>query len=101
MNRPLDPDIVLEYCCSRFNIPKWIVISKEKRNKEEVKLRKIIVLLLLELTDLRKEEIAKIFNRKRSLVDYYRKSLKKNDFVAVACINDCKKIKEEIRNLYE
>ena len=95
MNRPLDPDIVLEYCCSRFNIPKWIITSKEKRNKEEVKLRKIIVLLLLELTDLSKEEIAKIFNRKRPLIDYYRKSLKEKDF------SYCKKIKEEIRNLYE
>jgi len=95
MNRPLDPEIVLEYCCSRFNVPRWVVTSKERRNKEEVKYRKKIVLLLLELTDLNQEEVANIVNRKRPLVDYYRKSLGEKDFA------DCKKIKEEIRNLYE
>ena len=95
MNRPLDPEIILEYCWSRFNIPKWVITSKERRNKEEVKYRKKIVLLLLELTDLNQEEVANIVNRKRPLVDYYKKSLGEKDY------NDCKKIKEEIRNLYE
>ena len=95
MNRPLDPEMVLDYCCSRLDIPKWIVKSKERRNKNEVRLRKTIVLLLLELTDLNHEGVANLINRKRPLVDYYKKSLGEKDY------NDCKKIKEEIRNLYE
>ena len=98
MNRPLDADMVLEYCCSRLDIPKWIVKSKERRNKNEVRLRKTIVLLLLELTDLNHEGVANIINRKRPLVNYYEKTFKNWDHQYV---DDYKKIKEEIRNLYE
>ena len=97
-HRPLDPKVVLDYFCSRLDIPKWILQSKERRNKDEVRLRKTIVLLLLELTDLNHEGVANLINRKRPLVNYYEKTFKNWDHQYVA---DYKKIKEEIRNLYE
>jgi len=98
MNRPLDPEMVLDYCCSRLDIPKWVVKSKERRNKNEVRLRKTIVLLLLELTDLNYERVANLVNRNRTLVNHYVKTFKHWDPQYTA---DYKKIKEEIRNLYE
>ena len=95
MNKPMDPDAVFNYCCSRLDVPNYVMTSRRNISNLSKK-RRITALLLLYFTDLKYESIAHMIGRDRTTVLYYMKTFHKLDLEHIHRYNGLKK---EISNL--
>jgi|TARA_Y100000310_G_scaffold194184_1_gene194182 chromosomal replication initiation ATPase DnaA len=96
MNKPMNPDAIFNYCCSKLGVSKDDITSR-KRMKDLVAKRKIILLLLFHLCEnLKSKEVTPFIGRHRTTFYHYIKTFNKMDLEHISKYNN---LKEEISNL--
>ena len=91
----MNPDAIFDYCCSRLDIPRYVITSRRKAKDLAAK-RKIIALLLLHFTDLRYKQVASFIGRDKTVLFHYIKTFNEMDLHHISKFNN---LKEEISNL--